>query len=378
MAVLLNPCCDNCSCVGTVRTFVGGEFTTVGGTARLSIAKLASDGTVIASWSADLADGGGNASIKAMVLDGTTLYVGGNFDTIGGTARECLAALDVNTGAVLSWSADLSAGASDNVDCLLLVGTDLYVGGTFTSLGGSARDNAGVVSTAGVVGAWNPDTNASVLALAHDSGIIYLGGTFSTVSGGTGRNALAAFATDGTLQAWNPGATLTRTVRALAIDSGIVYIGGNFTVLGGSARNALGAVATDGTLQSWNPSVRNAFSASQGNVRTLAVVDGVVYIGGNFDQVSLTTRNNLAAVGTDGTLSSWNPNVTPASSAGSANGVYQLFVRSDNVYAIGVCSAVGGTTRNDAFVIGTDGDLADWNANLAGGNPTGESIIAAE
>jgi Ni,Fe-hydrogenase III small subunit len=45
---------------------------------------------------------------------------------------------------------------------------------------------------------------------------------------------------------------------------------------------------------------------------------------------------------------------------------------------IGVCSTVGGITRNDAAVVGTDGTLAAWNANLAGGSPTGESIIVAE
>ncbi len=380
MTILFNPACHSCSCVGTVRTFVGGEFTTVGGTARLSIAKLNGDGTLDAGWSADLSDSGGNASIKSMVLDGSTLYVGGNFDTIGGVARECLAALDLTTGSVLSWSADLSAGISDNVDCILLVGTDLYIGGTFTSVGGTARDNAAVVSTAGVVGSWDPDTNGSVLCLAHDSGIVYLGGSFTTVSGGTARNRAAAFSTAGVLQSWNPSVTTGGSVvRSLAIDSAIVYLAGNFDTVNGSTRRGVAAYSVAGALGAWDPDIRNA-GVNPGNCRTILVDSSLVYVGGNFRTLSAgaVSRNHLAAIGTDGTVSAWNPNVTPDASSGSAFGVYQMFIRDGNLYGIGVCSAVGGVTRNDAFVVGTDGSLADWDANLAGGTPTGESIIAAE
>jgi hypothetical protein len=350
MAILFNPACHSCSCVGTVRTFIGGEFTSVGGTARLSIAKLNGDGTLTTAWSADLSASIGTATIKSMVLDGSTLYVGGLFDTIGGTARECLAALDVTTGTVLSWSADLSTTAGDEATALLLVGTDLYVGGTFTSLGGVAIE-----------------------CLAHDSGIIYFGGTFSTVDGGTARNSLAAMSTAGVLQSWNPNAA-TGIVRTMAIDSGIVYLGGRFTSISGSTRNNAAAYSTAGVLQSWNPDINGINE----QIRTLAIADSIVYLGGTYNSVGGTTRNHLAALHTDGTLQSWDPSVTPNNGAGASNGVYQLFVRDGNVYCTGQCSAVGGITRNDAFVISTSGTLADWNANLAGGSPTGESIIAAE
>jgi hypothetical protein len=381
MGTLFNPACHSCSCVGTLRTFVGGQFTSVGGTSRLSLAKLNGDGTLDAGWSADLSDSGGNPTIKAMVLDGSTLYVGGNFDTIGGEARECLAALDVQTGVVQSWTADISTGGSDNVDSLLLLGTSLYVGGSFTSIDGTARDNAAVVDTGtGAVGSWNPDTNGAVLCLAHDSGIIYLGGSFTTVSGGTARNRAAAFATDGTLQSWNPNvSTAGSSVRSMAIDNSIVYLAGNFSTVAGSTRRGVAAYSVAGALQSWDPDIRNA-GLNPGNCRTIAIASSIVYVGGNFRTLSAGTvsRNQIAAIGTDGTVQSWNPNVTPDAGTGSGFGVYRLFIEDGQVYCAGVCSAVGGVTRNDAFVISTTGTLADWNANLSGGTVTGESIIAAE
>jgi hypothetical protein len=376
MTILFNPACHSCSCVATLGTFVGGEFTTVDGTSRLGIAKLAGDGTLNTVWSADIADAGGNASIKAMVLDGSTLYVGGNFDTIGGVARECLAALDTTTGAVQSWAANISTGGSDNVECLLLVGTDLYVGGTFTTLGGSARVNGGVVSTSGVVGSWNANTNGEILCMKEDAGIIYFGGGFTTVAGGTGRNRLAAISTGGVLQSWNPNAG--STVRGMAIDSSIVYVVGAFSTMSGSTRKAAAAIDTSNVLQSWDPSLRGNGGINAGNGRCLVIDGTTIYLGGNFLASNSTTRNHACAVDTSGNLLAWNPDFAPTTAAGSTNGVYAMVVQDDQVYMIGVCSTVGGITRNDAAVVGTDGTLAAWNANLAGGSPTGESILVAE
>ena len=60
MATLLNPHCHSCSCVPTVPTFVGGEFTAIDGTSRLGLARLNGDGTVDAVWSADISNAAGN------------------------------------------------------------------------------------------------------------------------------------------------------------------------------------------------------------------------------------------------------------------------------------------------------------------------------
>ena len=64
------------------------------------------------------------------------------------------------------------------------------------------------------------------------------------------------------------------------------------------------AVGTDGVLTSWNPQVG-------GNVNTLAVSGSTVYLGGGFISVGGTPRARAAAVGLDGALNTgWNLNLT--------------------------------------------------------------------
>ncbi len=67
-----------------------------------------------------------------LLLDGATLYVGGAFTTIGGQARNRLAAIDTTTGTPSAWNPN----ASGAVNVLVLNGTTLYAGGAFTKVGG--------------------------------------------------------------------------------------------------------------------------------------------------------------------------------------------------------------------------------------------------
>ena len=75
--------------------------------------------------------------------------------------------------------------------------------------------------------------------------------------------------------------------------------------MGGTTRNYAAAVGTDGTLQSWNPNVSSTVCA-------VAVSGSTVYLGGSFTTVGGTARNYAAAVGTDGTLASPWPALTGA------------------------------------------------------------------
>ncbi|MEI6447972.1 MAG: hypothetical protein WCO96_08865, partial [Actinomycetes bacterium] len=140
---------------------------------------------------------------------------------------------------------------------------------------------------------WNPNLNGDVYALVVAGSTVYLGGRFTT-AGGTTRNRAAAVETDGTLATWNPD--LGRSVYALGVSGSTVYLGGWFTTAGGTERNYAAAVGTNGTLQpSWNPNLNNTAAA-------IAVSGSTVYIGGDFTTAGGTTRTYAAAVGTDGRL----------------------------------------------------------------------------
>ena len=75
---------------GSGGFYIGGNFTTVGGTACKNLAHIQSNGTLQSSWCPNP-----NGTVNVLALSGTTLYVGGAFTTIGvgEPTRERLAAV---------------------------------------------------------------------------------------------------------------------------------------------------------------------------------------------------------------------------------------------------------------------------------------------
>ncbi len=214
------------------KLYVGGAFTILGdGTSANRIA--AWDGS---TWS-NLTIGSSNgvtSTVNALAVFGGKLYVGGAFTTlIGGTTANRIAAWDGS-----AWS-NLTVGTGNgvggNVFSLGVFGGKLYVGGLFTFLGdgttsanriaawdGSAWSNLTSGSTNGVGG--------NVAALAVFGGKLYVGGGFTTVGGTTSANRIAVW--DGST--WSNitvGSSngLSGAVNVMAANgSSTLYIGGGF------------------------------------------------------------------------------------------------------------------------------------------------------
>jgi hypothetical protein len=182
------PALDTWGATGAVRAeviigttlYIGGSFTSVvspdGATtiARSHLAAIDLTTGDLLPWSPST-----NGSVLAMVTDGTTLYIGGSFTTVNSTAQARLAALDA-AGALVPWA----TGASATVDALHLRGTTLYVGGAFTTLGGEPRGYLGATTTTGDLLPWDPQANARVKAITSvASGEIVVGGLFTSVGG---------------------------------------------------------------------------------------------------------------------------------------------------------------------------------------------------
>ena len=92
-----------------------------------------------------------------------------------------------------------------------------------------------------------PSTNGTVNAVAVSGGTIYIGGSF-TIVGATPRNNVAAIdSATGAVKAWNPNAD--GAVFALLVNGSTVFAGGSFMNIGGQSRTALAALgATSGKL----------------------------------------------------------------------------------------------------------------------------------
>ena len=122
--------------------YAAGNFDSIGGQPRNGIAALDATTGQVTAWNPD-ASGGYSPRVFALALSGSTLYAGGWFTSIGGQARHNLAALDATTGQATSWD-PLLAGNWDFYSqgipsALMLSGSTMYVGGDFSSIFGQER-----------------------------------------------------------------------------------------------------------------------------------------------------------------------------------------------------------------------------------------------
>ncbi|MEO6689770.1 MAG: Ig-like domain repeat protein [Dokdonella sp.] len=287
---------------GNGSIYLGGWFTKVGGRDRQHLAKIAESGRgdVDESWNP-----AANSSISALALDGAgSIYVGGGFGSVGGLSRRGIARLSTEG----SGSADPVWNPSPNgsVNAIALNSAHtVYVGGTFTNVGGQNRKYLASLSTDGAGPAdvtWNPSPDYYVNALLPDAnGNVYAGGSFFAIGGGTsyGLARLAASGSGAIDPLWAP--QVNGQVSAMALDgSGNIYIGGMFTLARGQVRNNVAKLSTSGVGTpdpNWNPS-------ASGEVRALVLnPDNTICVGGSFSTLHEQQHLGLGVITTDGTLS---------------------------------------------------------------------------
>ena len=172
--------------------FVGGNFTRTGDGALTNLGFIARYDTVTGTWNA-LPHQGLNERVQVLAVTGSDLYVGGYFTQTGDGALTSLgriARYDTTAG---TWNAlphqGLGGGSSPSVRALVVSGSDLYVGGYFTQTGDGALTNLGRIARySSTAGTWNTlpsqGLDNTVLALAMSGSDLYVGGYFAQTGDG--------------------------------------------------------------------------------------------------------------------------------------------------------------------------------------------------
>lgn len=301
--------------------------------------------------------------MTSIVMDGGVAYLGGNFAKVrnpNGTwvNRTRLAAVDTSTCAVLAWAPSANA----EVSALHVVGSTVYIGGTFTSVNSTARNRLAAVDAAsGALKSFNPNMNNNVRAITSLGGRLFVGGEFSA-AGGVTRKKLAAFDLQGgtLVSAWKPVASGKVTTLTPSPNGGRLYVGGSFTSLAGSSASPyLGAVSpTDGSLD-------QAFLPKPGWPLYVVAADSRgVYVGGG---------------GSGGHFGIWELNGSKRRVYQTDGGVQAVAVDGDSVYAGGHFTnyCIGDTGSGSPFVCTnplerrrlfevslTTGNLTSWAPKL--------------
>jgi trimeric autotransporter adhesin len=347
--------------------YAGGSFSNIGSKKRKNIAALdATTGNATAWVPAIL-----NGDVQSLAVDGTTVLVGGLFDTCG-LVRNGIAALDAATGRPTDWNPNASTSSGlPSITSLVVSGATVYAAGNFGAIGGQYRnDIAALDATTGNALPWNNPNSDGARALAVSETTVYVGGTFDSVGGQIRHHIAALDATTGNVLPWNPNAQ-TYAVLALILSGTTLYAGGNFTSISGQSRNNIAALnATTGNALVWNPNAND-------QIFSLALGSSTVYAGGYFTSIGGQNRNRLAALdATTGNILAWNPDAEDALN----NNIFidALAVNGTTVYAGGQFQTIGGQIRNNiAALDATTGNALDWNPNAVTGNQGGNVVAIA-
>jgi hypothetical protein len=320
-------------------------------------------------------------TVNAVVDAGSVVYVGGDFAYAGGVAANNIACWNKAT---RTWSVLGSAaqnGTNKGVEVMILIGTELYVGGAFTTVSSSSQNGVSVGNIAKwdtINGVWSPLGSASqngtnlfgfVNAFAVIGDDLYVGGSFTTVGSSTQSAISAKGVAKWSLsqESWSPLGTgaqngLAGTVFGLAVSGSDLYVGGSFSTVSSSTQNGISAnnVAKWSTETSeWSPLGSAAQNGTSFTVKSLAAKGGSIYAGGNFLTVSSSTQSSISArrvARWDVAGSTWAP-LGSASQNGTASNVEAMVMRSGDLYVAGGFSTVSSATQNSISAKG----VARWN-----------------
>lgn len=173
------------------------------------------------------------------------IIIGGDFTSVLGTARNRIARL--NPDGTLDTGFNANANPNGTVRSIAIQSDGkILVGGQFLSIGGQTRFNIARLNTDGTADSFDPSASVggAVFSIAvQPDGKILVGGAFSSI-GGQARNRIARLNTDGTADSFNPNSN--DTVESIALQSdGKILVGGGFTSIGGQARNLFARLSND-------------------------------------------------------------------------------------------------------------------------------------
>jgi hypothetical protein len=288
---------------------VGGDFTTISLASRRGFAAIGLTGTGTAQPLDLQLQAPSTANfVRAILLQGSSLYVGGQFTTNVLTGRQpLLAGVNITSGlpipVPLGSDFNGAPGTAFGANALASANGSVFVGGDFQSLGGVPRQRAAALSLdTGAALPWAPGFDNPVLCLAYGTNRVYVGGMFTnynttnlTPSLGLGLGAVdpvtgnpVRFAFLGT------NALGLVSISSLVVSSNALYAGGAFTIVAGQPRRFVAALdpGTGNLITGFNANLGGGY----GGISAMALAGTNLYLAGDFTTVNAQAIPRLTAV----------------------------------------------------------------------------------
>jgi hypothetical protein len=293
------------------KMMIGGIFDTVNGVARKGLARLNSDGTLDTSFQVDLF--GYNPVVSDMKVDGSFLYIAGDFFKAGGAAVTHVARVNTGTGLVDgAWN----PRPYTPIKCLETDANNVYIGsGGLLNVGISTNASTVQVfnlarvnkATPPVVDpVWRPvigglPSGDPALGVVEDMQFngpnLIIGGSFAFIVNPTNsgefyqRVCLASLSTNtwGTPTA-GYSAIFDNTVRKLLLFNNSLYVGGDFFYINSTYQGCVAKMnpadgSWDAVFEGVDPRQSGSLVTSGSTFSTLTASGNYLYVGGNFDLV---------------------------------------------------------------------------------------------
>ena len=315
-------------------------------------------------------------NVLASAWDGTSLLVGGEFNSVGGEKRQNLAEWDMVTDQVTDWTCKVNFGVGmiyEFIKTIDFYQNTAFIGGRFTYAGdGEKRRNSiGQINLeTGRFTEWKASIlgdywGVSLIRVADER--VYVFGGFDYVHGGTLKSpGVAAFTLEtGQLIDWGPQLSFGERWHPYRIQAAVavgdkLYLAGSFSAAGGKARTGLMALeANSGKVLPWAPQVvgSSSFEPTFPAIHDLSYYNGSILISGEFTEVGGKPRQNFAAVDT---LSGAPTNLV----FDFDRPVLSFALVREIVYAAGSFTTVNGQIRPGLAALDLRRNtLSDWNPN---------------
>jgi len=235
------------------RLYIGGGFNYVYGVPKSYIAAIdvqanSGVGELINQFNFTLSE-----TVYSMQLDGAKLHIGGGFTYVNGVAKNHLAIIDVSTNSGYGSLTQFNVGTDYFIRSLAVSNGIIYIAGAFNTVGGSSRNGIAAINATSNSGLGSlttlsvfPASSTSVqgFSVFIDSNILYFSGLFNTVLGLT-RNWVSSIeitsgANSGTLTTFNPDAD--SPVYSFVKSDDVIYLGGGYTAMSDNGNPYLNVV----------------------------------------------------------------------------------------------------------------------------------------
>ena len=356
--------------VGRFFFVITGPGTSV---VRSCVARFNSDGTFDPSYNPGTGANDGNPfdtvvsyAVRQRIGDNAgKIIIQGNFESFDGHGAPGLVRLnadgsydDTFTPAMAPYYFEVYGLFVQSNDQVIVFGSFLSFNGVDCS--GIVRlDASGAVDSGFVTAQFRDYTDfGTILTVAQQpNGKLIVGGSFHSL-GGVVANNVVRLETTGATDAGFDGSSagpLALYVKAVLAhpSNGKIFVGGYFSTYGGAVRNNLAWVGSDGSLDNTLNGLGGAADAFPQVYALATQPDGKIVVGGLFSSLNGASHYNIVRLNPDSTIDpSFDPNL------GTYGSVRSLFVQPDGKILIGGnLRAVDSVSRNRVARLNSDGTL---------------------